>query len=40
VRGKKLADADAKMRALEACIFAQRKGVALNRGKHWSSAVT
>jgi thiosulfate dehydrogenase len=34
VRGKKLADDDPKMKALEAYILAQRKGVALDYGKH------
>ncbi len=34
VRGKKLAADDPKMRALEAYILAQRKGVALEFGKH------
>jgi cytochrome c len=33
VRGKPLADADEKMRALEAYILAQRKGVKLEYGK-------
>lgn len=34
VRGKKLADDDPKMKALEAYILAQRKGAALDYGKH------
>jgi thiosulfate dehydrogenase len=34
VRGRKLADDDPKMKALEAYILAQRKGVALDYGKH------
>jgi len=34
VRGKELAADDPKMRALEAYIYAQRKGVKLNYGKH------
>lgn len=34
VRGKPLKDDDAKMKALEAFIYAQRKGVALDYGKH------
>jgi thiosulfate dehydrogenase len=34
VRGKAMAADDARMRALEAYIFAQRKGVKLNYGKH------
>ena len=34
VRGKPLADDDPKLRALEAYIFAQRKGVPLDYGKH------
>lgn len=34
VRGKPLADDDPRMKAMEAYIFAQRKGVALEYGKH------
>lgn len=34
VRGKPLADGDPKMRAMEAYIYAQRKGVKLEYGKH------
>lgn len=34
VRGKPLADDDPKLKALEAYIIAQRKGVALDYGKH------
>ncbi len=34
VRGKPLADDDEKMKALEAYIYAQRKGTALEYGKH------
>ncbi|PTL76964.1 hypothetical protein DAT35_47355 [Vitiosangium sp. GDMCC 1.1324] len=34
VRGKPLADDDPKMRAMEAYIYAQRKGVPLEYGKH------
>jgi thiosulfate dehydrogenase len=34
VRGKPLADDDPKMKALEAFIYAKRKGVALDFGKH------
>lgn len=34
VRGKPLADSDPKLKALEAYIIAQRKGVALEYGKH------
>ncbi len=34
VRGKRLADDDPKMKALEAYILAQRKGVALDYGRH------
>jgi thiosulfate dehydrogenase len=34
VRGKPLPDGDVKMKALEAYIIAQRKGVALDYGKH------
>jgi hypothetical protein len=34
VRGKPLADDDPKMKALEAYILAQRRGVALEYGKH------
>ena len=34
VKGKTLSPDDPKMRALEAYIIAQRKGVALNYGKH------
>ena len=33
VRGKKLAEDDPKMRALEAYIYAQRKGVPLDYGR-------
>jgi len=33
-RGKPLADDDPRMKAMEAYIFAQRKGVALDYGKH------
>lgn len=34
LEGPKLADNDAKMKALEAYILDQRKGVALDAGKH------
>jgi thiosulfate dehydrogenase len=34
VRGKPLADDDPRMKAMEAYIYAQRKGVALEYGKH------
>ena len=34
VRGKPIADDDARLKALEAYIIAQRKGVALDYGKH------
>src|SRR4051794_25264522 len=34
VRGKPLADDDPKLKAMEAYIYAQRKGVALEYGKH------
>jgi cytochrome c len=34
VRGKRLEPDDAKMRAIEAYIYAQRKGTPLNYGKH------
>jgi cytochrome c len=34
VRGKPFADDDPRLKALEAYIFAQRKGVALDYGKH------
>jgi cytochrome c len=34
VKGKTLGPNDPKLRALEAYIYAQRKGVALNYGKH------
>jgi cytochrome c len=34
VRGKPLADDDAKLKAMEAYIYAKRKGVALEYGKH------
>jgi thiosulfate dehydrogenase/tetrathionate reductase SoxA/TsdA-like protein len=34
VRGKPLADDDPKLKAIEAYIYAQRKGVALEYGKH------
>jgi hypothetical protein len=34
VRGKPLADGDPKMKALEAFIYAQRKGTPLEYGKH------
>jgi hypothetical protein len=34
VRGKPLHDDDPKLKALEAYILAQRKGVALEYGKH------
>jgi thiosulfate dehydrogenase len=34
VRGKPLADDDPKMKAMEAFILAQRKGIALDYGKH------
>lgn len=34
LKGKPLKDDDPKLRALEAYIYAQRKGVALNYGKH------
>ncbi len=34
VRGVPLADGDEKLRALEAYIYSQRKGVALDYGKH------
>lgn len=34
VRGKPLADDDVRLKALEAYIYAQRKGVALDYGKH------
>jgi thiosulfate dehydrogenase len=33
VRGKPLADGDERMRAMEAYIYAQRKGTALDFGK-------
>jgi thiosulfate dehydrogenase len=34
VRGKPLADDDPRMKALEAYILAQRKGTALDYGRH------